>query len=414
MSAALDVRSPLPAVLEDLPLRVDREEVLRFQGYRKSVDVPDAAVLALFGEALALGELLIEPRVVYRAVDVTGQGPSTIEAGRERLHIPEIGRLWGPLEMIGAGICTIGAPIEERVRELWDRRELPLAVMLDSVGSAAVESLAEYANDALCQAAIAVGVKVTNRISPGYAGWDTAEQRSLFRLCPGGPIGVALNESCVMTPGKSMSFLVGVGPDARVDHSFTQCRRCWMADCAYRRVGVTMTGTMADNVILVGFMGAGKSSVGRILAKRLGRCFVETDEMITAREGRPIPEIFAGQGEAHFRALEDEAVRMLALKKGDVIATGGGLPCRDGRLEALRAIGTVVWLSGEFGALYERALRSGDRPMLHGKTREQAEALYEAREPFYSKADLAVDTTALNPDQVAAEILKVLRMGPSR
>jgi len=169
-----------------------------------------------------------------------------------------------------------------------------------------------------------------------------------------------------------------------------------------------MAGEMADNVILVGFMGAGKSSVGRILATGLGRCFVETDEMITASEGRPIPEIFAEKGEAHFRALEDEAVRLLALKRGDVIATGGGLPCRDGRLEALRAIGTVVWLSGDFGTLYERGLRGGNRPMLSGKTREQAEALYEARKPFYAKADFAVDTTALNPDQVAARVAAAL------
>jgi shikimate kinase len=169
-----------------------------------------------------------------------------------------------------------------------------------------------------------------------------------------------------------------------------------------------MTGGTMDNVVLVGFMGAGKSSVGRILAKRLGRCFVETDEMITAAEGRPIPEIFAERGEAHFRALEDEAVRLLALKRGDVIATGGGLPCRDGRLEALRAIGTVVWLSGDFATLYERALRGGDRPMLHGRTREQAEALYETRKSFYSRADLAVDTTPLNPDQVAARVAAAL------
>jgi shikimate kinase len=169
-----------------------------------------------------------------------------------------------------------------------------------------------------------------------------------------------------------------------------------------------MAGEMADNVILVGFMGAGKSSVGRILATRLGRCFVETDEMITATEGRPIPEIFAEKGEARFRALEDEAVRLLALKRGDVIATGGGLPCGAGRAEALRAIGTVVWLSGDFGTLYERALRGGDRPMLSGKSREQAEALYVGRKPFYAKADLAVDTTDLNPDQVAARVAAAL------
>jgi shikimate kinase len=169
-----------------------------------------------------------------------------------------------------------------------------------------------------------------------------------------------------------------------------------------------MAGVMSDNLILIGFMGAGKSSVGRLLATRLGRCFVETDEMITATEGRPIPEIFAEKGEAHFRALEDEAVRLLALKRGDVIATGGGLPCGAGRAESLRAIGTVVWLSGDFSALYERALRGGDRPMLSGRTREQAETLYEARKAFYSKADVTVDTTELNPDQVAARVAAAL------
>jgi len=171
-----------------------------------------------------------------------------------------------------------------------------------------------------------------------------------------------------------------------------------------------MAGDMDDNVILVGFMGAGKSSVGRILAKRLGRCFLETDDMITAKEGRPIPEIFTAKGEPHFRALEDEAVRLLALKRGDVIATGGGLPCQDGRVEALQALGTVVWLSGDLPTLCERALRSGDRPMLHGKTREEIETLYKSREPFYAKADLSVDTTRLNPDQVAAEVLRALRV----
>jgi shikimate kinase len=165
---------------------------------------------------------------------------------------------------------------------------------------------------------------------------------------------------------------------------------------------------MVDNVILVGFMGAGKSSVGRILARRLGRCFVETDEMITATEGRSIPEIFAEKGEAHFRMLEDEVVRLLALKRGDVIATGGGLPCAEGRLEALRSIGTVVWLGGDFPRLYDRALRGGDRPMLHGKTREQAEMLYEGRKVFYARADLVVETGGLNPDQVAAHVAAAL------
>jgi shikimate kinase len=170
---------------------------------------------------------------------------------------------------------------------------------------------------------------------------------------------------------------------------------------------------MGDNVILVGFMGAGKSSVGRLLARHVGRCFVETDDMITAREGRSIPEIFAERGEAHFRALEDETVRLLALKAGDVIATGGGLFCREGRPEALKALGTVVWLTGDFDVLYERARRAGERPMLAGRGRDEVEALYRAREPYYRQADLTVDTTNINADQVATKVLLALRSGPT-
>ncbi len=241
MTEALRVLTPVPVALEDLPLRIDRDEVLRFQGYKKGVDLPSAEVIGLFEDALALGERLVAPRLVYRAEPVTRQGPDIIEAAGETLHIPEIGRLWGRLDAVGAGICTVGETIEERVRTLFDAREFPLAVMLDSVGSAAAESLAEYANDLLCQAALSQGLKVTNRISPGYAGWDTAEQSKLFRLCPGAPIGITLNSACFMMPAKSISFLVGIGPEARVDHYFTQCRRCWMRDCAYRRAPAEVT-----------------------------------------------------------------------------------------------------------------------------------------------------------------------------
>ena len=165
----------------------------------------------------------------------------------------------------------------------------------------------------------------------------------------------------------------------------------------------------ADNVILVGFMGVGKSTGGRLLARRLGRCFVETDDMIIARDGRAIPEIFRQDGEEAFRRLEGEAVEALRLKSGEVIATGGGLPCREGRMDALRALGTVVWLRGTLPELVARAGRIGGRPMLAGRSPEELEALYRAREPFYAQAHLTVDTTGLGLDQVVGRVLAALR-----
>jgi shikimate kinase len=165
----------------------------------------------------------------------------------------------------------------------------------------------------------------------------------------------------------------------------------------------------ADNVILVGFMGAGKSVCGKLLARRLGRCFVETDDMIVARDGRTIPEIFRQDGEAAFRRLEGDAVEALRLKSGDVIATGGGLPCREGRMEALRELGTVVWLRGDLDELLARAHRSGARPMLAGRAPGDLEALYRAREPYYCRAHVTVDTGGLGVDQVVGRIMTALR-----
>jgi shikimate kinase len=170
-----------------------------------------------------------------------------------------------------------------------------------------------------------------------------------------------------------------------------------------------MAAVSAGNLLLVGFMGAGKSVCGRLLARRLGRCFVETDDMIVALDGRSIPEIFREDGEEAFRRLEGEALAALRLKSGDVVATGGGLPCREGRMEALRELGTVVWLRGDLAELLARAWRSGARPMLSGRTPQDIEALYRSRERFYAQAHLTVDTAGLGVDQVVARILAALR-----
>jgi Vitamin B12 dependent methionine synthase, activation domain len=228
-------------VLTDLPLAIDPDEVLRFQGYKKGRDVPGTDVRALFDEALAEGRRLMTPRAVARWARVTRAGPDRLEVEGEPLTIPRIGALWGAVEHAAVTVCTIGEALEQRVSALWEARELALASMLDSVGSGAVESLAEYVNDLLCQQGLP-GLRVTNRISPGYADWDVAEQPRLFRLCAGDAIGVRLNEACVMTPGKSISLMVGAGPAARVDHYFSQCARCWMRECAYRRT--PMRGTV--------------------------------------------------------------------------------------------------------------------------------------------------------------------------
>ena len=163
------------------------------------------------------------------------------------------------------------------------------------------------------------------------------------------------------------------------------------------------------NIVLIGFMGAGKSICGRMLARRSGRCFVETDDVIASRDGRSIPEIFREDGEERFRQLEGEVLEDLRLKRGNVIATGGGLPCREGRMESLKSLGTVVWLDGDFRELHDRASRTADRPMLMGRSPTEIEALYRQRTAFYRQAHLTIDTTGLAVDEVVSRVLRALR-----
>lgn len=131
--------------------------------------------------------------------------------------------------------------------------------------------------------------------------------------------------------------------------------------------------------------------------------------MIVAGEGCSIPEIFREAGEARFRQLEADTIESLKLKSGDVIATGGGMPCRDGRMELLRELGTVVWLDGDVRELHERASRVGNRPMLESRSMTDVEELYRARQPYYRRAHITIDTTGIGADQVVARILTALR-----
>jgi shikimate kinase len=151
-----------------------------------------------------------------------------------------------------------------------------------------------------------------------------------------------------------------------------------------------------------------------MLARRLGRCFVEIDDMIVASEGCSIPEIFRRHGETRFRQLEAEAVEALALKSDDVVATGGGLPCRDGMMEALRVLGLVIWLRGDLQDLLARARRQGARPMLDGRSEDEIVALFRGREPYYRQAHLTVDTSGRTVDQVVAELVAVVRAEHAR
>lgn len=167
---------------------------------------------------------------------------------------------------------------------------------------------------------------------------------------------------------------------------------------------------MEVNVVLIGFMGAGKSTVGRRLAERMSRPFVDLDAVIEETAGMSIPEIFAAEGEEGFRRREADAVARVSAECGQVIAAGGGTVMQRRNLARLRATGVLVWLRGRLDTVLARAQSesNGHRPLL-AKPRAELERLYAERERVYALADHIVDVDDQTPDQVAAEIEAVLR-----
>lgn len=140
---------------------------------------------------------------------------------------------------------------------------------------------------------------------------------------------------------------------------------------------------MAKNIVLIGMMGCGKTTVGRLLARRLNRPLADTDALIEERQGRSIPEIFASDGEAGFRALELELCRELGGQSGLIIACGGGLPLQDGAIAALKQNGVIFWLNRDPVETYD-ALDVSVRPLAQAGRKDFLDR-YADRAPVYRR-----------------------------
>jgi shikimate kinase len=171
-------------------------------------------------------------------------------------------------------------------------------------------------------------------------------------------------------------------------------------------------------IFLIGFMGSGKTTVGGLLAARLGRVFADLDDVIVEAAGVSIPEIFAREGEAGFRRRETEALRAAAAGRGTVVATGGGAACREENLALMLASGRVVALEVSAAEAVRRTGGHSGRPLLDGSADPlgAATALLARRQPFYARAHLRVDTGSRRPEEAAEEIVNGLarEAGPGR
>lgn len=167
------------------------------------------------------------------------------------------------------------------------------------------------------------------------------------------------------------------------------------------------------NIVLVGFMGTGKTSTGKVLAQRLGKAFIDMDSRIEEEQGTTIPEIFETKGEAHFRQLEKELVKRISQRANAVVSTGGGTIKDPENVELLKKSGLIVCLTASPEVILERTERKGERPVLDGADEGDRLAavkkLLAEREQFYRQADYFIDTGELSPLQAAERIVHTLK-----
>lgn len=171
-----------------------------------------------------------------------------------------------------------------------------------------------------------------------------------------------------------------------------------------------MSPSKLDRILLIGFMGSGKTSVGRALADRLGWGFLDFDDALVAQEGRPVAEIFAERGEPYFRALEAKVAERLLDERRVVLASGGGWAAAPGRLAGVPPGTATFWLQVSAREAIRRAgAAAGTRPLLaRPDAEEEAIRLIAQRAPYYKDAMWAVDTERSSVEDVSARILGIL------
>jgi len=166
-------------------------------------------------------------------------------------------------------------------------------------------------------------------------------------------------------------------------------------------------------IFLTGFMGVGKSKIGKLLACNLKREFLDTDQMVEERAGRSISEIFASEGETRFRQIEHECVVEAASRKEAVIALGGGAITQKQNWELIRSSGVLVCIEADVETILKRVDRREDRPLLaglrHAEKRAKIEQMLVDRAPFYDRAAIRIQSSdELSPDETVGLLIQEL------
>ena len=223
-------------VIDNIPLTMDIEQVLRRQGIQDCLKLQPHTT-ALLRELLATVNELLEPAIAHESYSI-------IEVRHDRLRLEDGTVLGGSLlpsllasaKKLAAVVCTIGPHLEEKATSYFGRNEPLRGLILDGIGSTAVDCLAQEACQFMNREASSCGHKASSPLSPGMPGWPIHEQRHLLQLVPAEQIGVHLTSSAMMVPRKSISMVIGIGTDMPTWKQAEVCDRCSLKRTCHHKV----------------------------------------------------------------------------------------------------------------------------------------------------------------------------------
>jgi len=226
-------------IIKDIKLNIDREEVLRYQGYsKKRVKTPNQNILQITEEEINRGYDLFKPRGIYSLIKIisfTSKGRINLE-NRLTFRFPKslINQLKGASHLL-VGVVTIGDFLEKKVSELFSQGEYPQALALDAVGTVAVEDFSREVRKLAHQEVKEQGFKTSRHFSPGYSGWEVSQQDIIFKSIPADNIGVRLTKGYMMLPQKSLSWAIGAGKKIITSsEEDSNCENCQYECCTYK------------------------------------------------------------------------------------------------------------------------------------------------------------------------------------
>jgi len=226
-------------IIKDIKLNIDREEVLRYQGYsKKKVKKPNRNILQITEEEINRGYSLFKLRGIYSLIKIisfTSKGKINLENELVfRFSKSIINQLKRASHLL-VGVVTIGDFLEKKVYELFSQGEYPRALALDAVGTVAVEDFSREVRKLASQEVKEQGFKTSRHFSPGYGGWEVSQQDIIFKSIPADNIGVSLSKGYMMLPQKSLSWIIGIGKEMIISsEEGNNCGNCQYKCCNYK------------------------------------------------------------------------------------------------------------------------------------------------------------------------------------